>query len=284
MVTSSYRCKPFIFADDVQLLLSGGRQFLDVLEAGANFCLANISSWMVENRLRINLTKTKYITFGNTDYNFNIHLNGARLHLVDHMRCLGVIIDDKLDFGRHIDTLTVKIIYTLRRLYNSNIYLPICIKRNVAFALLMSQIGYCLEVISGTISTNFGKLERAFNMIVRFVFNVKVREHITTFAIKFLGCTFRNFVNVRLLFFFYKIILSSTPPNLRSTFMFSRSTRNVQILIPRISTSIFERSFYIRVARLWNNLPSNLRVFIYSIYVFKKKLFLYVNETTRSNS
>lgn len=281
VIESSYGCKPFIFADDIQLLLSNEKQYKDVLEAMTNFCLANISSWMIENKFSINLTKTKCIAFaGNFQLDFNIHINGVRLQFVDHLRCLGVWIDNRLDFGNHIDRLSARITYTLRRLYNSNIFLPVYIKRNIAFALLMSQIAYCLELISGTISINLVKLERVFNRIVRFVFNVRIREHITPYVIRLLGCTFRKFIDFRLLFFFYKIILSSIPPNLRNIFNFSRSTRNIQVIIPRISTSLFERSFLIRVARLWNSLPSSLRIFADSKNVFRRKLYLYMCETS----
>lgn len=94
-------------------------------------------------------------------------------------RCLGVLLDSRLLFKPHIDTLSGKVWGALRRIYCTNVYLPLRIKLRLAHALLMSQVLYGLEVVSGTTGIHFNRLKHIVNTIVRFVYNVRRRDHIS---------------------------------------------------------------------------------------------------------
>ena len=154
-------------------------------------------------------------------------------------------------------------------------YIPFHVKARLAHALLMPQVIYCLEVISGTSMDMLAKLRRIVNMIVRFVFNVKRWDHISFYVRQFLGCSFLNFVKFRNLILFHSVIKKGFPSSLVNKFEFLRSTRNPQIFIPRIYRLSFERSFVVRIARCWNYLPHDLRVFSHSNNAFRLKLLNY---------
>lgn len=140
----------------------------------------------------------------------------------------------------------------------------------------MSQVLYGLEVVSGTIVINFNRLRRIVNTIVRFVYNVRLRRHISGYVKQFLGCSFDEFVKYRILIFFHKVIKRGRPLPLCNAFLFSRSSRNPQVSIPRVYKSVYERSFIVRVARCWNRLPFMLRVFSHSNNVFRLKVLQYL--------
>lgn len=139
----------------------------------------------------------------------------------------------------------------------------------------MSQVMYGLEVISGTSHTLFTRLKYIVNTIVRFVYNIRRRDHISGHVERFLGFPFENFVNHRNLLLFHRIVKSGRPVAICEAFSFSRSTRNPQILFRRISMSMYEKSYVVRVARCWNRLPYELRIFSHSNNVFRVKLFQY---------
>lgn len=265
-------CSIFLFADDVFILFSENRNYSNVLETNINACLGRILQWTLHNSLAINPRKTKAILFGGHGEDLNISVDSNLIEFVEYHKCLGVTIDKRLSFDPHIDGVYHRVYGILRRLYSVNIFLPYWVKKRLAHALLMPQILYGLEVISGTTGFNIDKLKRVMNMVVRFVYGIKRREHISEHVELFLGTSFNNYVTLRNLMFFQKVMKSGRPVLLCDMFNFSRSIRNTQIFIPRIFCSIFERSFVVRVARWWNQLPIELRVFSHSNNAFRLKL------------
>lgn len=279
--TNSEFCKTLIFADDVFLLFNSNRIAADVFETNINLTLNLILEWTSDNHLSVNPLKTKAIMFGPSNrfyLDMNISMGNTVIEFVDHHRCLGVVLDSKLSFKNHIDALSGRIWGSLRKMYSSNIFLPFKVKRRMAHALLMSQVIYGLEVTSGTTGTILTRLKYIVNAIVRFVYNVRRRDHISGHVKRFLGFSFENFVKYRNLLLFHRIVKSGRPLAICDAFSFSRSVRNPQILIDRIQMSMYEKSYLVRIARCWNRLPYELRIFSHSNNVFRVKLFKFFVE------
>lgn len=269
-------CSIFLYADDVMLLFSGHRDFLNDFQVGINRCLSQVIQWTSTNALRVNPLKSKALIFGNRAFDLPLFLGDNRVNFVNELKCLGVLLDRNLNFGAHVDFIHSKVYYSLRRIYSTNIYLPLWVKRRLAHALLVPSIRYGLEVVSGTMMGNIQKLKRIMNAIVRFVFNVRRRAHIGEFVKHFLGVSFESYIDRSNVLLFYKIIRSGVPFSLRDSFTFSHSVRNTQIMIPRISCSLYEKSFVVRIARFWNFLPVDLRVFSHSNNAFRLKIVNYL--------
>ena len=188
---------------------------------------------------------------------------------------MGVILDSRLSFEHHINYLYSSIHFILKRLYCLNSNLPLHVRANVAHALIMSKLLYGLEVYSATSVTLCGRIKVLFNSVARYVFNVPLSNHISNHTKDFLHFDVENFIVFRLLVYFYKIIATQSPRYLVNEFAFSRSSRNQQIVVPRVFNTIYERSFTVRVARSWNCFPKELKMFDFSPNLFKKKLTEY---------
>lgn len=271
-------CETLQFADDIFFILTGDSDNLSLFESNVNECLQQFSNWASANYLTINPSKTKALMFGrgnNMASDINVHLNYNNIEFVTHHKILGVIVDNELSFRQHIDALSGRVCFLLRKIYSAKLYMPLRIRKYLAHAVLMSNILYGLEVISGCIGISFTRLQRILNSVVRFVYNVPRRNHISRYVKLFLGCSFTDFVSYRILVAFYNIIKCRTPTSLYSLFVFSHSTRNPQIVIPRIYRDVCARSFLVRIARNWNLLPYELRIFSHSNNVFRKKLFIH---------
>lgn len=141
----------------------------------------------------------------------------------------------------------------LRKLYNLDLVLP---RDNACFF-------YGLEAFSGCADYELRKVKLLLHRVLRYVYSVMWYVHISHYVIEFLGCSFSDFVNIRSLLHFYKLYRSKSPEFMLVFFKFNRSTRNTQITIPRL-TSILEKSFHVRVARIFDGLPHILRSFHYS--------------------
>ena len=73
------------------------------LEHSVNEVFLRISDWLKNNRLSLNSCKTSYILFNRKAHQerFTISFDGKPLALVDSVRYLRVILDNKLDWNEH---------------------------------------------------------------------------------------------------------------------------------------------------------------------------------------
>ncbi len=96
----SYHC----YADDTQLYLSV-RPDNATVAAWVSGCLVDISAWMKEHHLQLNLAKTELLVFPATltlQHDFTIQLGSSTITPSASVRNLGVIFDDQLTFKDHI--------------------------------------------------------------------------------------------------------------------------------------------------------------------------------------
>ncbi len=96
----SYHC----YADDTQLYLSFQPDDPTVA-ARISGCLADISAWMKEHHLQLNLAKTELLVIPATpslQHDFSIQLGTSIITPSTSVRNLGVIFDDQLTFKEHI--------------------------------------------------------------------------------------------------------------------------------------------------------------------------------------
>lgn len=275
-------CKSYVFADDILLLYSADSDQNTYLETCLNNHLNLISNWMHLNCLEINSAKTKAVYFQLQNQNClfpRISINGQPIEYVNSLRCLGIILDSNLNFNEHIDSLSNKVCLTLRRLYSLKAYTPTHIRHLLANSLLMSLFNYGLEVFSGTFSYNLDRLQRIIRKIIRYTFDLRIQDHdrVSELVPEFLGCSFDDYLKLRLLLHFYKTMKCGQPQFLVNEFTFINSTRNIQINVPLGHLAVFDRSFLVRVYRTWNYLPTGLRLFSYSYPNYKNKLLSFFN-------
>ncbi len=98
----SYHC----YADDTQLYFSFQPDDPTVT-ARIAACLSDISSWMMDHHLQLNLAKTELLVFSanpSLHHNFSIQLGSSTITPSRTARNLGVVIDDQLSFTGHIAT------------------------------------------------------------------------------------------------------------------------------------------------------------------------------------
>ncbi len=99
------------YADDTQLYLSF-RPDDPTVAARISGCLADISAWMKEHHLQLNLAKTELLVFPATptlQHDFTIQLGSSTITPSASVRNLGVIFDDQLTFKEHIVMITYNI-------------------------------------------------------------------------------------------------------------------------------------------------------------------------------
>jgi hypothetical protein len=97
------------FADDCLLMVSS--KTTSELEVKVNQALNQIHLWSIDNKLEFNTFKTTTVLFTkNIKYNKpKFVFNNTVLEISKSMEYLGIIIDSKLDFKKHINNMKTKV-------------------------------------------------------------------------------------------------------------------------------------------------------------------------------
>ncbi len=93
----SYHC----YADDTQLYLSFHPDDLTIA-VRISACLADISCWIKDHHIQLNLTKTELFVVPSFHHNFTIQLGTSTITPSKTARNLEDMIDDQLTFSDHI--------------------------------------------------------------------------------------------------------------------------------------------------------------------------------------
>ena len=101
-----------LFADDTNLFLSGKN--INELISIVNNELEKISDWFKANQLSLNISKTNFIIFCNSkkkydSTNLKVILNNVVIQQVHHVKFLGVYVDERLNWDKHIQEITSKL-------------------------------------------------------------------------------------------------------------------------------------------------------------------------------
>ena len=146
--------KAVVFADDTNLLCCGDdlEQLLDTV----GIEMKKLQSWFDTNKLTLNLSKTKYIIFGNrpTNTDKNLTINNIEIERVNEIKFLGVIIDNKLSWKPHIMYIKSKMSKSLAVLYKVKDFINQSSLYTLYCSFILPYIIYCVEVWGNTYKTN----------------------------------------------------------------------------------------------------------------------------------
>ncbi len=144
----SYHC----YADDTQLYLSFQPDDPTVA-ARISGCLADISAWMKEHNLQLNLAKTELLVIPATpslQHDFSIQLGTSIITPSTSVRNLGVIFDDQLTFKEHIAKTARSCRFALHNIRKIRPFLTEHAAQLLVQALVVSRLDYCNALLAGT--------------------------------------------------------------------------------------------------------------------------------------
>ena len=264
-----------LFADDVQLLFSCSISEVSSFLTSVNSDLLSVHSWALENKLKLNPAKSQAIAFYFRPVSFMLDpvvLDNVVIPYQSKVKSLGFILDETLSWEAHINNLISRTNFILRKLYNISEYLPLHIKIKLAKALLVPHFLYGAEMFSGATGVVLSRLRVCFNDVVRYVYSIKRREHISGFTKSFLGISFSSFLELRVICTLHKIIFKSLPAYIFQKIVFLRRTSSNRISIPRHRSTRASSSFLIRGIKLWNGLSRQIRS-THNVNKFKRLVF-----------
>ncbi len=167
------------YADDTQLYLSF-RPDDPTVAARISGCLADISAWMKEHHLQLNLAKTELLVFPATptlQHDFTIQLGSSTI--TSSSSVLGVIFDDQLTFKEHIAKTARTRRFALHNIRKIRPFLTEHAAQLIVQALVISRLDYCNALLAGLPSNTIKPLQMIQNAAARLDFNEPKRAHVT---------------------------------------------------------------------------------------------------------
>ena len=113
-----------LFADDSNLFLAGDNpsKLIDIM----NRECSKVIDWLNINKLPLNLDKTNFILFKRPRIkvvlNHNLQINKKDIGRVQHIKFLGIVLDQHLHFYEHIQYIKGKISRGIGILYKSKLF------------------------------------------------------------------------------------------------------------------------------------------------------------------
>ncbi|KAI2646130.1 hypothetical protein H4Q32_024583 [Labeo rohita] len=260
----SYHC----YADDKQLYLSFQPDDPTVA-ARISGCLADISEWMKEHHLQLNLAKTELLIFPATptlQHDFTINLGTLTITPSSSARNLGVIFDDQLTFKDHIAKTARSCRFALHNIRKIRPFLTEQATQLLVQALVISRLDYCNALLAGLPSCTIKPLQMIQNAAARLVFNEPKRVHVTPLFITLHWLPIAARIKFKTLMLAYRTATGSAPAYLHSLLPIytpSRTLRSAserRLIVPsQRGTKSLSRTFSYTVPGWWNDLPTAIR-------------------------
>ncbi len=219
------------FADDTQLYLSF-RPDDPTVAARISGCLADISAWMKEHHLLLNLAKSELLVFPATptlQHDFTIQLGSSTITPSALVRNLGVIFDDQLTFKEHIAKTARSCRFALHNIRKIRPFLTAHAAQLLVQALVISRLDYCNALLAGLPSNTIKPLQMIQNAAARLVFNEPKRAHVTPLFVSLHWLPVAARIQFKTLMLAYRTTTGSAPTLLPLTITYLHPLQKSEI-------------------------------------------------------
>lgn len=266
------RC--ILFADDTTIIVEGVDR--PSYEQQINDAVSSAISWLRTNNLKVNIDKTKLISFrtnNNNQVNVKVTHDGHVIDTISHIKFLGIYIDNLCSWKQHVDNVCSRInsfVYPLRRISQVvNKEAAITAYYGYVNSLLRYGIiiwGRCVDI------------ERVFIMqkrCLRAIFGLKLtdscrpyyREH------KILTLTSIYILDVSIFVFQHKSIFQEA--STMSKYSVRPKYQN-KLFRPITRLTLSSNNSFIMAIKIYNKIPDNLKIMTF--YRFKSNLTRWLAE------
>ena len=150
--------KFIMYADDANIIITG-KSIAEVSEI-FNDLSAALLNWVDSNGLKLNIGKTNYMIFSRqkVDIPRGMFIANEKIERKHEARFLGVIMDDKLAFSTHIQTLKSKMSRYVGVMYRLKWLVPTKIMLQIYHSFIQSHLNFCSLVWGFTAKSNIDSL------------------------------------------------------------------------------------------------------------------------------
>lgn len=256
-----------MFADDVQLYMPFEKTSLNAAVFRMNQDLYAVNKWACENFLTLNAKKSQSIVFSESG---GVMLDSERLPFVllggkvvpyaDSVLNLGLMMDKAMSFSEQVGVVCSRVFSRLRSLWPLSHIFPQKTRLTLVKSLVIPAFTYSECVYTSNLSAiDVRSLERAFSACVRFVYKLRRFDSTRDYANGILGAPIMTYLRQRRCSALHGIVKTRMPSYLFDKLCRGNSVRSGVFLIPRHSSTQYNRSFFVRTVSDYNAIPTSVR-------------------------
>ena len=260
--------KSIVFADDTTIFASCNN--MNTLYNNMNDDLANLINWFKANMLSLNIAKTNYLLFPssklvNVGGNMKLYAGADEIIRNECCKFLGIIIDDKLGWLDHINSINIKLSRSLYILNSVKNMLPNYILRQLYFTMVQPYLTYGIILWGSTYQSYLKRTVILQKKAIRYMHKAHYNAHTKPLfcASNVLNINFTYLLEVSKFMHDYTRRTLPTPLlNFFSSNLTVHQHNTRQVLDPHFSiiyNSIAEKSIIHRGPRIWSNIPQVIK-------------------------
>ena len=261
-----------LFADDTQLYLSFDISEIQSTCHQMECCIADISSWMTSNFLKLNSEKTEMLLissrFNKADTSScSLNIAGTTIKTSSVVRNIGAVFDSCLSLESHVNQVCRSSYLHLRNLGAIRKYLTPSTAACAVHAFITSKLDCLNGLLLHLPDRLLNKLQRIQNTAARIVSLTKKTDHITPVLASLHWLPVRARIDFKVCLIVFRVLHGQAPAYLVDIFKLKATPRQLRsssdhflLAVPRVKTvSYGDRAFSVGAAVLWNSLPSDIR-------------------------
>lgn len=273
-------CEVNLFADDTLLTISSSN--IEDSISKINSDLSKLSEWLKMNKLKLNLSKTKYMVIGtkNIIVDTPITIDSIQIERVKQFKYLGIVLDEKLTFSEHMNSVIKKLSGKISYMYRVNKKLTKRAKLTVYNSMILPHFQYCSTILFLGNEGDLNQLQIQQNKVMRIVLNCSRETSVASMLDDLKWLNVRQLINYNVLFLIYKITKDLMPVYLSENITYIRDYHNINlrsrdnIKLPSYTKTISQNNIYYKGVKMYNEMPMDIKQ--NNINKFKKLLKIYV--------
>jgi Reverse transcriptase (RNA-dependent DNA polymerase) len=262
-----------VFADDT-LISASGKTYREAVSK-LNNSLYVVNIWLSENKVKLNVSKTKCLVITKTKTKLNqlstemtefpVLIDGVVIEYVDSIKYLGVIIDNNLKFDEHVEYVIKKAATKISYLGRLSRTLSKKTKILIYNCIVAPHFEYCASVLWGTSDLYLSKLQVLQNKGMRAVLNSRYDKQIDHMLNELGWLNVKQKLAVSIVVLIKKIIKKEVPNYLCDEVQYSSNIHNYKtrkstdFFIPAINSDFGQKSLFQSGLRLYNSLPNDIK-------------------------
>ena len=261
--------KMAMYADDSTMWFEEeeAKQLTKVLNAE----VTKVSEWVRDNKLVLNIAKTKCMVFGSShklanDPQLNLSLGDKPVEQVKTAKLLGITLDPRLSWSEHIDNIVTKMARGTAMTRKCAKYVTPNILNQVIQSLVLSQLDYCPSIWSSAAKKDLSKLQIAQNKAARLALHCSIRTNVQSMHKKLSWLTVERRLKSSLLMFFRNVMFEKQPLYLSEQTVHISSVSNHRtrqasaghLVKPSAGSDFGKATVINRAISGWNSLPDHL--------------------------
>ena len=261
-----------LYADDTQLYIvfevHEADNAINQLESTISF----VKTWMTQNMLKLNTNKTEFLLISDRKQlsklnNISLQVGSDTIWPADAARNIGITFDSCLSLIPQISNCARSALFHLRNIGKVRKYLSEDASAQLVHSLVTSRLDYGNALLINLPACHLKKLQHVQNIAAKIVTRSGKYEHITPILKSLHWLPIHARIDYKIALLVYKAMNGRAPSYIQDLLVPYVPNRNLRstgtglLQEPKFRTKTYGmRAFSVAAPKLWNSLPSDLRL------------------------